>query len=836
MAISEDGSSAQLNGNQWKALALNEPYTMTHYTILEFDIIVTEPADFHSICLDDNLNAEGSGGDTCVSFLTPRDNNFHMLTTELTALETKHLVLPFGQIMNLLDGDSKVVNYLAFIQDNDQADGRAGRSTYSNIRLYEEDRMNISIDVFGETVTIPNIQDSFTATSGSTVQDSIDHVMSVSTDGSKVTAYGNSWKRFKLDTPIDVDPTTVLKFTFEVPHEAEGHGICLLGDTNNARDGRDDCYWTAGVDVTSSDTSFKKIDPKTPEGQTMEYTIWIGSYFTGPVHYLAFSVDNDKVYTETRAEGESSWSNIEIYNLPSLNIGLDNSTMALQNNQVSYHGDQDSTPVRDNLATVSDDGSSVTISGNMWRAFPVPTKTSTELGDFVVSFDYVLTEPGEFHAICFDDNLVLGDYDDPNDNEYDPKRCFRMNLFQTDDNHVWFTGYEPMVGETHHYALNLSKMFDRFYEVNYFVLITDNDIGDKSGGEMVVSNIQITTSLTSCLKDAPSNLSFQLSSCTTANFLDAVKTEMSGQGCSGDPLLELMALFDVKNEMEVYKEIEYICNSSYEASEYDFTKAISSETQIVKEFIDGGTMLNYENDSEGGNLLKDGAGISNSNDYTTSHLLTWPKHHALDHCDVGAAMCCWVDNRGDTALEDNTDVCYVDMHASKHTAHVADGFSIYGDSQEGAVNCHGFAWGTDNGSIASALKGNALFKVGFMDSLYTNGNVEQVPGAPMCGCIDKMPVVTEAACTKVSDNTAKVDITYNTELGLFTSKFNMGTIEFGTCDDNDGSPTDLNTYYKKLVGDNSPSAAYMDTRLVGAGNCAGAISDFIYGKGLLKSA
>merc|ERR1712086_1159639 len=100
--------------------------------------------------------------------------------------------------------------------------------------------------------------------------------------------------------------------------------------------------------------------------------------------------------------------------------------------------------------------------------------------------------------------------------------------------------------------------------------------------------------------------------------------------------------------------------------------------------------LNYE--TEAADLLKDGAGIDAADAMSATHLFATPKHHALDQCDVGAAMCCWVDSRGASALEDNTDVCYVNMKASRRTAHVADGYSIYGESDEGAVNCQGFAW------------------------------------------------------------------------------------------------------------------------------------------------
>jgi len=365
------------------------------------------------------------------------------------------------------------------------------------------------------------------------------------------------------------------------------------------------------------------------------------------------------------------------------------------------------------------------------------------------------------------------------------------------------------------------------------VLIQDNDI-DTSVGEMKISNLHITTNLTSCLKDV--DHTFQVGDCTVENFLAGIELKMvenvASCGANNDPLLELMAQFEAKNEMEVYKKIEKICSASYDAHKYDFENAISSEPQVVREFIDGGSMLNYERDSKGSSLTKDGAGIGHADQYTLSHLLSWPKHHALDQCKIGAAMCCWVDSRGASDLAMNSDICYVNMKSSKHTAHVADGYSVYGDTTgDGNVNCHGFAWGTGSGSIHSALKGNALFKVGFMDNLYNSlkGNVEQVPGAPMCGCIDRMPVVTKAACTKVTDTTSTVDVAYNKAIGVYSAKYNIGAIEYADC----GS--DLNNYYKTLVGAGNHNAAYIDTRVVGDGNCNKAINVFLEGKGLIKT-
>lgn len=264
----------------------------------------------------------------------------------------------------------------------------------------------------------------------------------------------------------------------------------------------------------------------------------------------------------------STWSNIEVYNLPSLNIGLNyapsrdrtqlSQTLVIENNQKAYDQGQDTGPISENLAVISDDGTSITFNGNMWRALPLTDPMSAaDLGDFVVSFDYVVEEQNEVSMVCFEDNLEWGSAKNPTANTYDPARCLLLNLFQTSAvTSPYIRAYQPKVGEPHHYAYNLSKLFDRFYELKYFAVVSDNDIGDKSGGIVTISNIKITTTLTSCLKDV--GFAFQLGDCTTDKFLVAIEERMDTVNCPGehDPLLEMMALWDVVNEMEVYKKIE----------------------------------------------------------------------------------------------------------------------------------------------------------------------------------------------------------------------------------------------------------------------------------------
>ena len=285
MDISEDGHGVQINGNQWKALALNEPYTVTHYTMLELDVVIADSGEIHSICLDSNLDSK----EECVTMLRTQStgNSYYELTTEVVPGVPTHLVIPYGQIRGLGMNESEVTNYLAFVQDEDVGDKRGGRSTYSGIKIYEREEHPIHLELYGENVTVPNIQYSMTNSRSSTyVQDTIDHVQSVSGDGRSITAYGNSWKRYKFDEVWEVTPSTMLRLTFTNTNEAEAHLVCLLRDTNNAKDGRNDCFGLSGSEITSTTDSYVKVNPRTDNGETRTYDLLVGSYFTGSGKYF----------------------------------------------------------------------------------------------------------------------------------------------------------------------------------------------------------------------------------------------------------------------------------------------------------------------------------------------------------------------------------------------------------------------------------------------------------------------------------------------------------------------------------------------------------------------
>jgi hypothetical protein len=635
----------------------------------------------------------------------------------------------------------------------------------------------------------------------------------------------------KLPSTIMVSPPTMLKYEFSLTQESELHAICLL-DEIRVKDGRNDCFFTAGFQ-NHDNRQGVKITPSTQVGETRTYEINLGSYFTGEVKYLGFILDNDNA--ADRTVGQSSWSNIQLYNLPSLDITLDGSTISIENHQLQYDQNQDSSPIRDNMATI--DGPSINFSGNMWRAIKLPTPLApTYLGDFVVSFDFTITEAAEIHAICFDENREYGLQNDIRNT--DPRRCVATSYFQSRPNvpHVIFSDFQAREGESHRYVLNLSKLYDRMYNpINYIAFVHDNDLGDKSAGDSTYSNIAITTSLTSCLDDA--DFSFDLTDCTTGNFLDSVKQAMIDKGeaacgANPDPLMELFKIFDAAQETDVYKRIEKICTSAYKLDQYDFADSSlgideATERQLVKEYIDGGTVLNYEASNDSAVNV----GYVNT-EYASSRLLAMPKHHALDNCRVKAAMCCFVASKTDPepAEDKNSDICLVNMKASRRTAHVADGYSIYQDNEP--AYCEGFAW-HDGGSISSATKGNALFHVS-LNKMYTSAKVEQVPGAPLCGCLDRMPVVTNAACTSVETSDSVVSVTYDSAVGLFRSTFTLGNVEYGNC----GGLT-LAEHYESLATEgkvSSVDAAYVNERIVGHGNCPAAINSFLSQKGLAMAA
>ncbi|KAL7464556.1 hypothetical protein ACHAXS_004891, partial [Conticribra weissflogii] len=233
--------------------------------------------------------------------------------------------------------------------------------------------------------------------------------------------------------------------------------------------------------------------------------------------------------------------------------------------------------------------------------------------------------------------------------------------------------------------------------------------------------------------------------------------------------------------------------TNYEAADGSPTSILKEDAKYVKEMYDG-----------------DG----------TYGVIEWPDmltNFEQSTCSMKAAMCCWPkdrqanDNNGNCAKPydvncvdkdpaDNTDLCYMNMKNGNKSNDFAkdDGFMVFpGDNNEGegAIHCHGFAWSDDDYDPISRYKGNNLFYVSMYDHMYVRGYVKEIPGAPMCACLDQMPVVSRSDCTQV-------DLTEEFKMVFDGDKFEVAVtkseISFNACQGINNRNNDLWAYAARL--------------------------------------
>jgi hypothetical protein len=430
----------------------------------------------------------------------------------------------------------------------------------------------------------------------------------------------------------------------------------------------------------------------------------------------------------------------------------------------------------------------------------------------------------EIVAVCIDEDL----------NYHDSARCLMLSGYQ--DRGLGRVIYKDVKqtyeGDTERYLI---KMKD-FYEgpsFNYLALVHDNDSNDRTTGITHISNLRLYEVQPSCLKSA--TFDFTFSECTVANFISEVDKSMASIAecaADADPWEELLSLFGARSDAEVRRKINEICASAHVSQSVPYSQLMALEKEFLDEFWEGGTTWNYEIDAQNGpSLIDDAARINVVGDkYDGKIGISFPESHNFEGCKLRAAMCCYVAKRdpvqGQQAPADNSDACYMEFSNARQSSHVRDGYSVYdGIGNEGALNCHGFAWGNDAGFADAAFKGNTLFQVAMMHGLYTEGNVEELAGAPMCGCVEQMPVVTRANCTSTSA-TQSVHVKYN-PVSKFVAEATIESVTHEDCGD-------LSTHYATLVAEGKASQREMeklDKKIVGEGNCQAALEGFLGTKG-----
>mmetsp|Transcript_32535 Transcript_32535/g.69289 ORF Transcript_32535/g.69289 Transcript_32535/m.69289 type:complete len:537 (+) Transcript_32535:256-1866(+) len=190
-------------------------------------------------------------------------------------------------------------------------------------------------------------------------------------------------------------------------------------------------------------------------------------------------------------------------------------------------------------------------------------------------------------------------------------------------------------------------------------------------------------------------------------------------------------------------------------------------------------------------------------------------------CELNTAMCCFTDDGTDDGFagfaangDDTTDVCHHELELSRESNFIEEGWSVFPGS-ETATHCVGFTW-TDGDD---ELIGNMMYDISLRNTA-NKGYLKSVPGSPMCGCVEHMPVVEEAACrTAAKVGEATYTFTYEAALGEDAlSASNAATITYSDC-----AMADLKAQYVANGGDE----ALMNEHLVGAGGCAGEVEDYL---------
>jgi len=346
---------------------------------------------------------------------------------------------------------------------------------------------------------------------------------------------------------------------------------------------------------------------------------------------------------------------------------------------------------------------------------------------------------------------------------------------------------------------------------------------------------------------------------TSACDYDSLVSELSNvlpDTCSHDATTELQLALDVDSNTAVQRKISNKC------SEDNFPwKEVTQKGYVFdNEIFDGGTYYNedletldeygiYRNrlaDDPGARLREIERVIAKDGG------IEFPSYlNHFDSCDLRAAMCCFVQDRQandgngscatpyeencvDADPAGNTDICYHDMENSPISSRTPGGFSLFEGDDEGVAYCHGFAWSNDPSDESARYLGNNLFYVTLYEHLTNRGYVGNVPGAPKCACIEKMPVSTRADCTEIE---ADEEVQFYYSDGSLDATILDADIDFNSCQGANGNNNDLEAYYERLTDEGKASEAELAgvrQHLVGEYYCRDAIDSFLKSKGLQK--
>jgi len=233
-----------------------------------------------------------------------------------------------------------------------------------------------------------------------------------------------------------------------------------------------------------------------------------------------------------------------------------------------------------------------------------------------------------------------------------------------------------------------------------------------------------------------------------------------------------------------------------------FGEITDNHYQFDKSYMDGGSIwndvLNSEHDTDEVSVDEDRIRrVKETVGSTTA--INWPEYEALqdyvgedntpymsnfnldETCDLNTVMCCFTDDKDDREeIPDNSEVCAHDLRDSRRSNHINRGWAEFDNNAN--TYCTGFTYASDKGDATNRFKGNSLLDISFRNTV-ENGYVKNIPGAPMCACIEQMPTVSRADCrtTSVSDES----LTYTIVNGALEVTKITANVEFSACEVDD---------------------------------------------------
>jgi len=352
--------------------------------------------------------------------------------------------------------------------------------------------------------------------------------------------------------------------------------------------------------------------------------------------------------------------------------------------------------------------------------------------------------------------------------------------------------------------------------------------------DLVEQNIEYADG-ESCLKH--SGYTVALTHCNYDGLAEAVEELIPLDCPHAEGSMELNLIFG--SEAKAHEEIKKACKDAWDNHkvkyEYPWSEVTGYGEKWDKEYYDGHTDWNevYETivdaidpENPGNHLKTDAARVRSLFEGEAKYYpIEVPSHlDNFDDCELRSMMCCWTadrqanDNNGNCAKPydencvdadpgDNTDLCSVDMTRSVEHNHINGGLALFpGDSNnnddngaEGPIHCHGLAWGEDEMEADARYRANNLFFVSMYDHMYQRGYVRNVQGAPMCGCVEKMPKVSRSDCTEI-DAEEQWLFTWDSINDVYTAELEKAKLNFNACNGNPNN-NNLESFYRRLYNE-----------------------------------